>query len=274
MAQASVSTSQAPENLQAVRFPRGTTFRAVWALLMREVATNNARAFGGVLWAFLQPVLGILFLTAIFSAGFKTPPVGTNFALFYASGFLPFTMYVTLSSQLGTAVQGNRRLLTFPRITLLDALLARVIFVVLVQLIVTVTLYMLILSIWDTKAHIVFAPLVLSLCLAIVLGIGIGCLNAYLFAIFPTYKLVWSIVTQPLFLVSCVIFPYSAIPRPFDQWLWWNPLVHVVELSRSGFYHRYDIHHVEVLYPLGLGAVACILGLVFLNQGRGRLLRR
>ena len=274
MARASVSPSQAPEKLRPVRFPRGTTIRAVWALLMREMATNNARAFGGVLWAFLQPVLAILFLTAIFSAGFKTPPVGTSFALFYASGFLPFTMYAALASQLGTAVQGNRRLLTFPRITLLDAILARVIFTVLVQLIVTVALYALILSIWDTKAHIVFAPLVLSLGLAVVLGIGVGCLNAYLFAVFPTYRLIWSILTQPLFLVSCIIFPYSAIPQPFDQWLWWNPLIHVVGVSRSGFYHRYDIHHVEVLYPLGVGAVTCILGLMLLSQGRGRLLRR
>ena len=264
----------AAEELRPVRFPRGTTFRAIWALLMREVDTNNGRIFGGMVWNFVQPVLGILFLTAIFSAGFRSPPVGDNFAIFYATGLMPFTLYTALSGELGVAIRANRKLLAFPRVTLIDALMARIIFVVLTQLLVTTAIYALIIWIWEPKVHLVFGPIAFSLALAALLGVGLGSVHAYVFMIFPTYRKLWGIIKQPQFLLSCVIFSYEQVPQPFDDWLWYNPLVHVVAMSRSGFYHGYSDHHVEPLYPIAFGLGLLILGLILLNQGRGHLLSR
>ena len=263
-----------PAALRAVRFPRGTTLRAIWALLMREVATSYGQAFGGVVWAFLQPTLAILFLTAIFSAGFRSPPVGDNFAIFYASGMMPFMFYLSLSSQLGMAVRANARLLAYPRVTLIDALLARMIFATLIQLLVTVALYTLILLIWDPKVHLQFGPIATGLAVTALFGAGVGSVHAYIFVMFPTYRQIWSIVTQPLFLLSCILFSYEQVPAPFDDWLWYNPLIHPVATSRSGFYPGYNDHHVDLLYPIGLGLGLLVLGLILLNQGRGRILSR
>lgn len=263
-----------PEVLRPSRFPRGTMARAIWALLMREMAAGNSRAVGGVFWIFLQPLFATLFLTMIFSAGFRSPPVGDVFAIFYATGVVPFMFYMSISGQLGNAVQMNRKLLAYPRITVLDTLLARLIFVCLVQAAVGVLLIGMILMIWETKTILILTPILEAVGLAVVLGFGVGCLNAYLFSVFPTYRHIWSILTQPLFLVSCVIFPYDSIPAPFDAWLWWNPLVHIVALSRTGFYPGYPAHHVEPLYPLGVGLACAVLGLILLNQGRAALLAR
>ena len=63
--------------------------RVLFALVVREMSTRFGRSWGGYLWAIVEPVGGILLLTFIFSLALRKPPLGTNFALFYASGMVP-----------------------------------------------------------------------------------------------------------------------------------------------------------------------------------------
>ena len=261
-------------NLRPVAFPRGTTFRSIMALVLREFATNNASAFGGVAWALVTPVASIIVATAVFSAGFRNPPVGDVFAIFYATGVVPFTMFGAVNGRLGNAIRENRKILNYPRISVMDCIISRLIFVVLIQIVVGVFIYAAILNLWDTKTVLNFGPILHSMALAVLLGFGVGCINAYLFKVFPTWRHIWGIATTPLFLLSCVIYSYEQVPQPFDAWLVYNPLVHIVALSRTGFYHGYPAHHVETLYPLAVGLCLSIIGLILLNQGRGRLLAR
>ena len=261
-------------NLRLVAFPRGTTFRSILALILREFATNNANAFGGVLWAFVSPLASIIVATTVFSAGFKSPPVGDVFAIFYATGVVPFAMFSAVNGRLGNAIRENRKILRYPRISVMDCIISRLIFVVLIQTFVGLCIYVAILNMWNTKTVLDFGPILHAMSLAILLGFGVGSVNAYLFRVFPTWRHIWGIATTPLFLLSCVIYSYEQVPQPFDAWLIYNPLVHIVALSRTGFYHGYPAHHVEPLYPLAVGLVLSIIGLILLNQGRGKLLAR
>lgn len=258
--------------LRPVRFPRGTTLRSVFALLLREFSTSNSNSVGGVLWAFLSPIATIVFMTIIFSSGFRNPPIGDVFAIFYATGIVPFTFFSVISGKLGNAIKENSKILKFPRISVLDTIIAKLLFVVLVQTIVAVLIYTSILNIWNTKTILDFGPIIESIALAIVLGFGVGTVNAYLFQMFPTWRQLWGIATAPLFLLSCIIFTFEMVPQPYADWLSFNPLVHIVGLSRTGFYHGYSAHYVEPLYPLLLGIALSVLGLLLLSQGRARLL--
>jgi len=258
--------------LRSVALPRGTTFRSIFALLLREFATNNAAAFGGVLWAFIGPAASIIFITLIFSSGFRSPPIGDVFAIFYATGVIPFTFFSIVSSRLAGTIDKNAKILKFPRVSVLDTIIATFLFNVLVQTIVALVIYATILWVWDTKTILDFKPILQSIGLAIGLGFGVGIVNAYLFRIFPTWRHIWGIATTPLFLLSCIIFSYEIVPQPFSDWITYNPLVHIVGLSRSGFYHGYADHHVEPFYPLFFSVVMAVIGLVLINQGRARLL--
>ena len=96
------SSPQTPRITAAKRrFPGA---RTVAALMLREMATTYGRSPGGYLWAILEPVVGILLLTAIFSIAFHTPPLGVNFPIFYATGLVPFTLYLTVSSKTSLAL--------------------------------------------------------------------------------------------------------------------------------------------------------------------------
>ena len=67
--------------------------RVLFALVVREMSTKFGRSWGGYFWAIAEPVGGILLLTAAFSLAFRKPPLGTDFALFYASGIIPFFLF-------------------------------------------------------------------------------------------------------------------------------------------------------------------------------------
>ena len=46
--------------------------------------------------------------------------------------------------------------------------------------------------------------------------------------------------SRPLFLLSGILYLYDSVPTAFQAILWWNPMVHVIGLMRSGFYGSYD----------------------------------
>jgi capsular polysaccharide transport system permease protein len=77
---------------------------------------------------------------------------------------------------------------------------------------------------------------------------------------------------MPLMLISGVIFPLSAIPYPWREWLMWNPVAHGIEGVRAGISPYY--HHVPELnlnYLLGFALVLVFLGLVLQRRFRSRL---
>lgn len=112
------------------------SLRAITALILREMQTSHGRASGGYLWAIAEPVGGIALLTLIFSAGFRTPPLGTNFAIFYATGVVPFMAYLDMSGKVATSIRYSKSLLAYPAVTFLDALLGRILFNAFTQVIV------------------------------------------------------------------------------------------------------------------------------------------
>ena len=78
--------------------PRFRHLRVVAALMLREMDTRFGRAAGGYLWAIAQPLGAILLLAVAFSLMLRTPPMGTSFMLFYATGIVPFNMYRSIST--------------------------------------------------------------------------------------------------------------------------------------------------------------------------------
>src|SRR6056297_1461595 len=104
---------------------RFRTPRVIVTLILREMGTAHGRTAAGYMWAILEPVAGIALLTLVFSLALRSPPLGTSFALFYATGMLPFTSYMSTWNKVATAVTFSRQLLVYPRVTFFDAVVAR-----------------------------------------------------------------------------------------------------------------------------------------------------
>ncbi|SMX46927.1 ABC transporter permease [Actibacterium lipolyticum] len=245
---------------------RFSSFRTIAALILREMATTNGRSPGGYAWAILEPVAGIALLTAIFSAGFRSPALGTNFPLFYATGMLPFLMFVDVSGKLATSLLFSKPLLAYPTVTFLDALIARFVVNMMTHLMVAYLLLTGILVIFDTRVVPNFSIVVQGFAFAGLLAIGVGTMNCFLFTRFPVWQRMWSILTRPLFIISGIFFLPEAVPQPYREFLLYNPLVHVTGLVRRGFYASYDAPYISELYVAGVGFGLLLMGLVFLRR--------
>ncbi len=240
--------------------------RAILALMLREMATTYGRSPGGYIWALIEPVAGIALLTLIFSTGFQAPSMGVNFPIFYATGLIPFLLFTDVSGKVALALLFSKPLLAYPAVTFIDAILARFFINILTQLTVATVVFVSILLIFDTRLTPDIGLIAEALFFAALLALGVGVINAFAFCRFPIWQRAWSILTRPLFIVSGVFFTLETIPAPYDDYLWYNPLIHIVGIMRQGFYAGYDAAYVSRAYLLYLPLLLMAIGLVFLRR--------
>ncbi|MFY0633394.1 MAG: ABC transporter permease [Vannielia sp.] len=267
----SLTPGQLPPASRPARFRTG---RAVAALFIREMSTTYGRNAMGYAWAVLEPVAGIALLSLVFSLAFRAPSLGTNFALFYASGLLPFMAYLDISQKVALSLRFSRQLLHYPGVTFVDALAARFLLNTITQTLVLMILLTGIIIAFDLRVILDIPHLALGFGLAVWLALGVGTLNAYLLSSFPTWERSWAILNRPLFILSCVLFVFDDVPQPYQDWLWFNPLIHCVGLVRAGIYATYDASYTSVGYVLAVGGVPMALGLLFLRRHHRNIIDR
>ena len=243
-----------------------TTMRTVSALMLREMSTRYGKSPGGYVWAILEPLGAILILGFGFSLIIKSPALGSSFLLFYATGYLPFHLYQSLSGVVMRGIFFSHSLLFYPVVTWVDALLARFILNALTGILVFYLLMLGITFVLDIDAIIEMEPVLWSTLLALFLGLGVGTLNCALYGLFPVWDVVWSILTRPLFLASGIFFTYDGLPQTAQAILWYNPLVHIVGLMRSGFYPMYPAHYADSVFVLAVSAVTLFFGVLLLRR--------
>ena len=246
--------------------------RVIFALVVREMGTKFGRSWGGYFWAVAEPLGGVVLLAVAFSLAFRAPPLGSNFALFYATGIVPFFLFSGASGAVAGAITTNRGLLRYPVVRPLHAVLAKFVLEVLTMLVVGVVLTGGIIRIYGLTPNLDLGLALAGFALAGLLGLGIGTLNCVLFELFPTWRNVWTVVTKPLFVISGIFFIVESVPREFQAILLWNPLIHAIALVRAGFYGGYDPTYVSYPYVLGIAGGTFVVGAYLLRRHASRLL--
>ena len=240
--------------------------RATSALLIREMATTYGKSRLAYLYAIVTPVMGIILMSVVFSLALRSPPLGTSFALFYATGLFPYTIYREVESKITGSLKYSRQLLSYPSVTYVDALLARFILTALTQVIIfSVVIGVLVMA---SQTNSVFRPVevLAGISAAAVLGLGVGALACALSTASPLFEQFWNAVNRPLVFISGVLFLHEAVPQPYRTWLEYNPIVHVVGQMRKGFYNSYRGDYVDLTYVYLFALVCLVMGLVLLNR--------
>lgn len=246
--------------------------RTVPALLLREMSTTYGRSALGYFWAILEPVAAIALMSLVFSYAFNSPALGTNFPLFFATGMLPFVTYTDTAQKIAQSLRFSRTLLFYPGVTFIDALIARFLMSFMTNIMIVAIVFTGIIVIFDLRLIIDLPAIAMGLAMAFAFGAGIGTLNCYLLTAFPIWERVWAVLNRPLFLVSCIFFLYDTVPIPYKDWLWWNPIIHIVGGVRRGVYSTYDASYVSPLYVFSVSLVCMAVGLLLLRRHHKDLL--
>ena len=254
--------------------PLKSSLRAIAALVLREMSTRYGRTPGGYIWAIVEPLGMIVLLGFAWSLLARSPSLGTSFFLFKATGFLVMQTFTTLGGQVGHALTFSKPLLRYPRVSWVDAIAARFLLNALVMFTVTFLIITGVVLYEDIDTLLSWQPIFMAMGLGALLGLGVGCLNAFLFMRFPVWQQIWSILTRPLFLISGVIILYEDLP-PFAQTiLWYNPILHLTGMMRDGFYPMYRPDYISLVFVLVCIAIPMVAGLLLLRRYHRELLYR
>ncbi|PKO57630.1 MAG: ABC transporter, partial [Betaproteobacteria bacterium HGW-Betaproteobacteria-18] len=88
------------------------------------------------------------------------------------------------------------------------------------------------------------------------LGLGFGLVVSVAKELVAELDNLMGMVMMPMYMVSGVIMPLSAIPYPYREWLMFNPVAHGIEAARLGFapyYHATPELSLPYLYGWALG---------------------
>ena len=235
--------------------------RVLLSLVLRETRATFGTSHLGYIWAIITPTASVAILVFIFSLINRQPPFGSSLALFFATGILTLQFFNEFSNKLMTVFNANRALLTYPIIKDVDTLLARSLLIISTYLVIMCIFYssLMLLGMADFPAHV--EQVLFAFFATALLGIGFGAMNAVIASVWDTWIQIERVLTRPLFFISGIFYVPSHLPPEAIAILKWNPVLHLVEWFREGFYPNYNSFVLDTNYPLYIGVGLLLTGL-------------
>lgn len=242
------------------------------ALVLREMKTRFGAHQLGYLWALIEPSLWIGTFVGMFYALNRTAPNGMETVSFIATGLIPYMLFRETAGRAVSAVGGNKGLLFYPQIQPLDLVLARVV----LECFTLILVFACIIcgaSIWsETWPRVAdWLQFVLGFVAAGALGGSLGLLLLGLSVFTPSIERLHGPVLRPLFWFSGIFFTANGLPAPVRDFMLYNPLLHIVEFVRSGWFLEYRSLHASATYVAAWIVALSFAGLVTERVARRRL---
>jgi capsular polysaccharide transport system permease protein len=246
---------------------------AVWrALFLREALTRVAGGRGAWLWILLEPIAQVVLLMFMFGYIYHRIISGVDGAMFIMTGLLSYQMARNTATRSTEAVRANEALFSYRQVKPVDTVLVRAFLEA--SLMFTNGLLILagagFLGYAIAPANIftvVGAFLLMGLC-----GLGLGLIFSVATEFVPELRKALDLLWMPVYFLSAVMYPVTAIPHPYRELLLWNPFVHGVEMVRFGFYAQYTLATGTSLSYLAMWALSTVaLGLALHVRHANRL---
>lgn len=249
--------------MNSPRTPLSITL-AVWqALLLREVLSRLFSRRAAWVWLLLEPAVHTGFMVVIFTVVRVRHVGGIDAPLWLMVGLLGFLFFRRTGTQGANAISANRSLFAYRQVKPVDTVLVRA-FLEGVTMLVVSTFILLAFGLLGLS-HLPGDPLAVIVATfgLWLLGTGFGLVLSVGKELTPEVDNLMGMIMTPLYLLSGVILPVSAIPYPYREWLMYNPVAHGLEAVRLGFapyYHATPELSMPYLYAWALGLL--FLGLL------------
>lgn len=241
------------------------------ALFKREITTRFGEYQLGFVWMLLEPLLSVLVIGVLLGSfgGRAVPEIPYPF--FVLNGKLLLNLFTgPLNSSLN-AMKANRGLMIYPNVRALDPFIARFVY----ELITTLFSFTVfcVIGMWMGIKVSLGGLDILAACYLItwLMGCGLGLICAVAVAHYKELEKILDVILSPLVFISAVMFPMSALTNSMQNILLFNPLVHVIELSRKALFPFYFAEGADLFYPFSIAVVVVSLGLMLFHSNRNFL---
>ncbi len=246
--------------------------QVVHSLVLRETRTRFGAHQLGYLWALLEPLMWIGTFWAMYTVAHRRISHGLDAVPFLATGIITYELFSKNVSRIGEAINGNKALLFYPQVQPIDLVLARV-------ALETATLsavFIVIMAGWglylgELPQAADLLQTMLGLGLSALLGATLGLFLCMLGVLSNAVERLRGPLLRPFFWISGIFFTLDDAPGQAREALLYNPVLHVVELVRAGWFASYDSPEADPFYVLGFILLFGAIGLLLERVVRRRI---
>lgn len=233
-----------PENvdieLPSFRPPQGRSslqifLNSLWSFLRREIKDRFGVSRLGYFWALFDPTAATAFFVVLHGMvrGNHLPIHGASPLIFFTYSCVPFFIFMhTVSGQTGK-LRASRGLFSYRQVRPIDILLANAI--------IEFGLMAMVLALFMAACWMIGFPAPIDNLAALgaggiglfLLGFGLGLCFEVHGTIRPDLRRVFAWLNRPLFFISGAFFSIEMIPLEYRAYLLWNPVLHLVDLTRA-----------------------------------------
>jgi len=244
--------------------------------MLRELKTRFDSRLVGLVWVLFEPVchLSIILLIRILLRE-RFTGVLIDAPVFLLVAMVPYFGFRNIWFRSMQGVGSNGGLFAYRHVKPWDAMVSRA----LMEAVLYVFVYAAFMLAFALMGYqwLPRHPLEYIACCAIfvLLGFSFGVVSAVTTHAAPAAQTFLRLTSFPLYLLSGVLLPLSALPPQLHKYLLWNPLLHLVELSRAAYFTSYHpLGGANYEYPIAWMVCALTLAMMLYRLRRVRLLVR
>lgn len=241
----------------------------LFAFIQREFQRKYDKGYLRYFSIILGPAVQLIILVTIFTIMGRKSVAGLGIPLFVLTGILPYTFFTSAGNCL-TIVSGNRSLLSYRQVKIIDIILSSILMELLVNIIVF--LGGIVICWYFSINIIIYNPLslVFAFLLLFIFTLGLSMILAVIGFYFAEFNYAIQVVFRALFYISGVFFSIENIPVQYQKYVLWNPLLQIIEFIRFSFVSFNLPYELSYLYLFKCTLVILLLGLAmyFVNRNK------
>ncbi|EDP6837172.1 ABC transporter permease [Campylobacter lari] len=254
-------------------------FNVIHALFFRELKTRfGINKYLGYFWVIGEPMMVVLVITSIIAAirefHHQIMPEGISIFLFLAVGIIPFFMFRSIINQLLHGIGANLALFSYKPIRPIHVFIARALLEFCIYF--TIFICVMFLAGWFLHMQVIpkhFLEVMFSFFLLVIFGFAMGMCFSIAGHFAEPLKMALGYLNAILYWTSLVVFPVWVVPKPILDILYYNPLLHIMELLKYNFFQNYPLlDDYNYYYPIACLSAILFLGLFFYYFTREKLI--
>jgi capsular polysaccharide transport system permease protein len=249
--------------------------RIVDALLLRETRTMFSASRLGYAWALVEPLSHVLLLSVVFLflGHDSQPPIGDSMLTFYMTGVLSFLFFAHLTERAMDLPAANRSLLLVPAVGIFDILAAKSVLSAATDLAVAAATLALLIAFGVGGLPADPAQMVACYLVLFLLAFGIACLNLVASSFSAAWDKLWPSFLRVQYFTCGVFYHPLDMPEDIRSVILLNPLLHVTEWMRQGYFQGYESPFLDIPYLFQWMIGSLLVGSLFFAAA-SRQLRR
>tara|TARA_R110000824_G_scaffold4308_1_gene20656 strand:+ start:2916 stop:3680 length:765 start_codon:yes stop_codon:yes gene_type:complete len=237
------------------------------AIMLRELLSRYTGDKVGYAWSLLIPLMWVILIWFFFLLFNRPLPINTDVGSFILTGLVP---YISFRYTLAAVMRSK---LTYHNLFIIPRLNPEIVcFAVgLLEIGNAFVIY----SVLALGNLVFFGQLEIANPFMIALGLFLACLlgTSMAYMIVSVIKNVrfslraMQILVRPMFYLSGVFFVVSELPLAYQDWLWYNPILHAVEITRTGAFGDFSSQANNAWMPLFFSALFLAIGAYASQRG-------